>query len=83
MPLLGPDEFAARATYGRVLVELGTLPKGILELEAARKLAPDSPEVHFSLASAYTKAGRTVEAAKERQEFTRLKKLDKPGGGKP
>ena len=75
----GPEEFPARATYGRVLVELENLPKGILELEAARKLAPDSPEVRFSLASAYGKAGRPAEAAKERQEFTRLKKLDKSG----
>jgi tetratricopeptide (TPR) repeat protein len=78
----GPEEFPARATYGRILVEMDERQKGILELEAARKLAPDSPEVRFSLASAYGKAGRPAEAAKERQEFTRLKKLDKAGGGK-
>lgn len=76
----GPQEFAARGTYGRVLVALDQLPKGISELETARRLAPDSPEVRFSLASAYTKAGRAAEAAKERQEFSRLKKLDKTGG---
>ncbi|MBL0155650.1 MAG: tetratricopeptide repeat protein [Bryobacterales bacterium] len=77
----GPRDFAARATYGRLLVETEKLAKGILELEAARTLAPDSPEVRFSLGSAYGKAGRTAEANREKAEFARLKKLFNPSGG--
>jgi len=77
----GPADFAARATYGRVLLETDQLAKGITELEAARTLAPDSPEVRFSLASAYAKAGRTAEANREKAEFARLKKIVNPSGG--
>jgi thioredoxin-like negative regulator of GroEL len=55
-----------------VLVELGELEPGIVELEAAARLAPESPEVHFALARAYTKAGRAEDAARERDTFARL-----------
>lgn len=77
----GPKDFAARATYGRLLVETENLAKGITELEAARALAPDSPEVRFSLGSAYSKAGRMAEANREKAEFARLKKMVNPSGG--
>jgi len=72
-----PASFAARACLGRVLLEAGdqNLPAAIRELEAAVQLAPDSPQVRFSLASAYSKAGRRQDAARERAEFARLKKL--------
>jgi len=72
-----PSSFAARACLGRVLLELddAQLPAAIRELEAAARLAPDSPQVHFSLATAYAKAGRKPDAARERAEFTRLKNL--------
>jgi tetratricopeptide (TPR) repeat protein len=69
---LAPDLFAARNALGRALVELGELEPGILELEEAARLAPDSPEMHFSLARAYQKAGRTAEAEKSRATFTEL-----------
>jgi tetratricopeptide (TPR) repeat protein len=74
---VAPKNFAARACLGRVLLEgsESDLPGAIRELEMAVKLAPDSPQVHFSLASAYSKAGRKQEAARERAEFARLKKL--------
>jgi hypothetical protein len=39
------------------------------------KLAPDSPGLHFSLARAYQRAGRAEDAAREREEFTRLDRL--------
>jgi tetratricopeptide (TPR) repeat protein len=74
---VAPKNFAARACLGRVLLEGSDadLPGAIRELELAVKLAPDSPQVHISLASAYSKAGRKQEAARERAEFARLKKL--------
>ncbi|MBV9264706.1 MAG: tetratricopeptide repeat protein [Acidobacteriaceae bacterium] len=73
--LLGPESFAAHATLGRVLVEGDIDPaRGLRELEMAEKIAPDSPQVRIALATAYTKAGRKEDAARERQEFLRLRK---------
>ena len=69
---LAPGLFAARNAKGRVLVELGELEPGILELEEAVRLAPESPEVHFALARAYSKAGRPEDAARERATFGAL-----------
>jgi Flp pilus assembly protein TadD len=69
---VAPKSFAARNTLGRMLVDSGELEEGIKELEAARALAPDSPQTRIALASAYAKAGRKEEAARERQEFKRL-----------
>jgi tetratricopeptide (TPR) repeat protein len=69
---IAPGLFAARNAKGRVLVELGEVETGILELEEAVRLAPESPEVHFALARAYARAGRAEEAARERETFARL-----------
>jgi tetratricopeptide (TPR) repeat protein len=71
---LAPNLFAAHNAYGRILLELGEVDRAIAELETAAKLAPDSPEVRFSLARAYTRAGRADDAARERAEFLRLDK---------
>ena len=76
----GPRLFVTHDVLGRELVEAGHLDEGIRELEAARELAPDSPQTHVALASAYAKAGRAEDAAKERREFTRLEKLVKRPG---
>lgn len=77
-----PGSFAARACLGRVLMESGDgeLAAAIRELEAAVKLAPESPQAHFSLAAAYARAGRKQAAARERAEVTRLKKLADEAG---
>ncbi len=70
-----PQFFGAHAVLGKLLTSTGEVEQGIKELEIARQEAPDSPQVHFTLATAYTMAGRTADAARERAEFTRLKKL--------
>ena len=67
--------FGAHAVLGKLLVNAGEVEQGIKELEIARQQASDSPQVHFSLATAYAMAGRKAEAASERAEFARLKKL--------
>jgi tetratricopeptide (TPR) repeat protein len=67
--------FGAHAVLGKLLASNGQVQEGIKELEIARQQAPDSPQVHFSLATAYTMAGRKEDAAKERAEFARLRKL--------
>jgi len=69
-----PRYFAAHAMLGKVLVEGGLdLPQGIKELETAVDLAPANPQSRLALASAYLKAGRKADAAKERAEFLRLR----------
>ena len=71
---LEPQSFPAHAVLGRVLAE-GDLDnqRGIQELEEARKLAPGSPQVRIALATAYAKAGRKEDAARERREFLKLR----------
>jgi tetratricopeptide (TPR) repeat protein len=75
--MLAPKNFAARTCFGRALLERepADLPGAIRELEAAARLAPDSPQVRIALASAYAKAGRASDAARERAAFARLKQL--------
>jgi len=67
--------FGAHAVLGKLLAAAGQVDEGVKELEIARRLAPDSPQVHFSLATAYSLAGKKQEAARERAEFARLRKL--------
>ena len=69
---LAPKLYAARNVLGRVLLELGQVDRSIKELEEGVKLAPSSPEMHFALARAYTRAGRRPEAARERETFKKL-----------
>jgi len=57
---------------GRVLLELGQIDRAVKELEEGVKLAPSSPEMHFALARAYTRAGKKEEAAREREIFKKL-----------
>ena len=80
---LAPNNFAARVAHGRALVDLDEVKQGIFELELAVKLEPTSPQVRIALASAYQKAGRKEDAARERAEFLRLKKMLEGGEGTP
>src|ERR1700691_1581243 len=70
-----PNYFAAHGVLGRLLANSGDVDQGIKELEIARRQAPDSYQVHFSLAAAYAIAGRKSDAARERADFVRLKQL--------
>jgi tetratricopeptide (TPR) repeat protein len=83
---LAPKMFAARNVLGRVLLELGQIERAIAELEEGVRLAPTSPEMHFALARAYTRAGRKKDADREREAFKRLQeqydaKRSEPRGG--
>jgi tetratricopeptide (TPR) repeat protein len=69
---LAPRLFATRYALGRALVELGDVQAGIVELETAAGLAPDSPEMHFALARAYSRAGREADAERARDTFRAL-----------
>ncbi len=72
---LAPDHFAACLALGQVRLEMQDIPGAISELEKAATLAPGSPQVHFMLARAYTRAGREADAERERAEFTRLDQI--------
>lgn len=71
---LDQASFAAHFALGQSLLESGDdqLELAIQELEKAARLAPDVPEIRFTLARAYQKAGRERDAAREREEFKRL-----------
>jgi tetratricopeptide (TPR) repeat protein len=79
-----PKDFAAHAILGQILAE-GNLdvPRGTHELETAVRLAPWQPQVHFALGTAYAKAGRKADAAKEREEFLRLRGQNEVAASKP
>jgi tetratricopeptide (TPR) repeat protein len=70
-----PNAFPAHKALGQALLETGDVDGAIKELQIGIKLAPDSPSLHFQLARAYQRAGRAEDAAREREEFTRLDKL--------
>jgi tetratricopeptide (TPR) repeat protein len=72
---VAPREFPAHKALGQALLETGDVDGAIQELLIGVKLAPDSPGLHFLLARAYQRAGKADEAAKERNEFTRLDRL--------
>jgi tetratricopeptide (TPR) repeat protein len=69
-----PNDFAARHVYGRLLLETGRVQEAVAQLENAVRLAPDSPQSHFALARAYSRAGRKQDAEREQAEFQRLEK---------
>lgn len=74
---LAPDHFATRLALGQVMLENDDLKHALSELEKAATLAPGSPQVHFLLARAYSRLGRTREAERARAEFTRLDQLSR------
>ena len=84
-----PRNFVGRRVLGQIKLERNDIAGAISELEAAVKLEPDSPSVHYTLARAYQRAGRTAEANRERATFSRLEKLQQEqrgaatGGGPP
>jgi tetratricopeptide (TPR) repeat protein len=77
---IDPRSFAAHNALGRALADSGDLENGIRELELSKQQSPGSPQTRIALASAYAKAGRNTDAARERAEFLKLKQLTKKPG---
>lgn len=69
-----PSFPTAQYVLGRALAETGDVAAGIGYLEAAEKLDPMNLEDHLALASAYSKAGRTDDARRERSQSVALAK---------
>jgi len=72
---LAPNSAEAHYLLGRAQLDLGHTDLAIRELEAAGKIAPASPEIHFNLAKAYAKANKPEKAEAERAMFVRLNAL--------
>ena len=62
-----PQSYIAQFVLGRLLVESGSVDRGIEHLGLAQKLNPNFLESHLSLATAYSRIGRTQDARRERQ----------------
>ena len=73
---LAPNSAEAHYMLGRAQLELGHTDIAIQQLEAAGKIAPASPEIHFNLAKAYAKANQPKKADAERAIFVRLNALE-------
>ena len=53
---------------GRALLQQGKLSEAITQLEAAVAADPTFADAHLALADAYTRQGRTADAALQRQQ---------------
>ena len=62
---LYPAFAEAQSRLGRTLLDLGQTPAAIEALEKAAQLAPTDPATHQFLATAYQRAGRKADAARE------------------
>jgi len=71
---LNPDFPQARLAYGRALLRLGESEKAVQQFEEVERLAPEEDSVHYHLASAYRKLGRSKEADTEMARFQELAK---------
>jgi tetratricopeptide (TPR) repeat protein len=71
---LDPDLPQPRLAYGRALVRLGEPEKAIQQFEQVERLAPEEDSVHYHLAAAYRRLGRSQEAAAEMAKFQQLAK---------
>jgi predicted Zn-dependent protease len=69
---LEPRNSSARLILGESLIATGDSAKGIAELEKARAQAPDRVRTHWDLLRAYTAAGRTQDAKREKEEIEKL-----------
>ena len=75
---LAADSFMAQYVLGSSLLATGQAEQSLAHLERARDLAPESPEICYSLSRAYAKLGKGALAKKEQAEFVRLKNLQRP-----
>jgi len=69
---LAPLSAEARYVLGRALLATGDAAGAITELQTANEMMPNSPEIHFHLARAYSKAKQPDKAEDERATFARL-----------
>ncbi len=69
---LDPKRAAAHMMLGEVLVARNDSAAGIRELESARAQSPETVRIHWDLLRAYTSAGRSEDAKREKEEIEKL-----------
>ncbi len=74
--LTAPGVAVARLLYGAYLAREGYLAEGLKELEAARELDPDDPQISYELGVAHALAGRPDAAADALADAARLNPQD-------
>ncbi len=72
---LNTKSVEAHYLLGRASLEAGDDATALSELQAASKLSPASPEIHFNLAKAYARARMLEQAEQERRTFAELSAL--------
>jgi predicted Zn-dependent protease len=70
---LEPKHFRANLLLGRILTLQGQPSVALSYLRAATDAQPSSAEAHEFLAEAYERAGKTAEAAAEREKLRTLR----------
>lgn len=70
-----PDDVAARRLLARALVATGRPGEAVQELEDARTLAPDDPELAFALATGHLRLGNSAAAAELFAQVAALRPL--------
>ncbi len=75
---LRPDSSQAHLYYGRLLLQVERTQDAVVELETARRITPESPEIRLALATAYRLLGRKDKAALEFAEYERLRPPTEP-----
>lgn len=73
---LAPGNPLAHMVLGETLVAKGDIAGGILQLETARDDSPDTVRIRWDLVRAYTAAGRSENANREKNEIERLSNGD-------
>jgi tetratricopeptide (TPR) repeat protein len=75
-----PNYSDARYLLGKILLAGGAAAEAVEHLERAVKLAPADPNIHYQLAQAYQRLGKTDLAAKEFDAYQQLKAKSRGGG---
>lgn len=69
---LEPDRASGHMVLGEVFLAQGNSGDGIRELETAKNAAPHMVNIRWDLLRAYTAAGRTEDAKREKEEIEKL-----------
>jgi tetratricopeptide (TPR) repeat protein len=70
--LMSPDDAEALAALGQMFLDSDRAPEAIAPLQRALAVKADRYQTHYALATAFSRAGRADDAAREFREFDRL-----------
>jgi len=77
---IDPHYPSSHMILGEIEVAKGEVPTGIKELELARDGQPMVPRVHWDLLRAYTAAGRTEDAKREKHQIEEITRAGSDAG---